>query len=108
MHGLAFWFDCSFPGTTAASAAATGGGGDGQPAAAAAAAVEQEAGQEAGGEIVLRTGPEHPPTHWNQTVVHLPAAATAALVGQPSLRCSVELAQDQQRPRLYNISVTVL
>ena len=58
MHGLALWFDAHFfgPDAPAAGDGGDGAGGDG-------------AGPcSARSEIVLRTGPDAPPTHWMQTV----------------------------------------
>jgi hypothetical protein len=81
VDGIALWFDCYF-GPAAVDGAES--------------------------EIALRTGPMDLPTHWHQTVVQLPPAATAALAGEPTVRCSLELARDRVRRRHYNISLEIL
>jgi SAM-dependent methyltransferase len=98
VHGLVFWFDCAFPAPPASMA--------GGPAA------DQD--------IILRTGPAAPKTHWHQTVVNfgadvLPGAGSGGQTAacDPSgvldrFDCVVELRADPSAPRSYAITVELV
>ena len=79
-HGFCFWFCCKFE-----------------------ASNEDYESDEENNCVILDTGPAAPPTHWKQTIVLLPEAL---LVNKgDSLVCKLELQQDRENMRRYNISV---
>lgn len=54
---------------------------------------------------VLDTGPHSSPTHWKQTVIHLPEALLISK--EEEVSGIFELHQDVKNPRMYNITVAL-
>ncbi|CAJ1393857.1 unnamed protein product [Effrenium voratum] len=59
-----------------------------------------------GHDVVLKTDPGSPPTHWKQTVVYL--GAFAEVEAGEVLAAEVTMAQSEENPRQYNISLETL
>lgn len=98
-HGLATWFDVSFPVLRPGGAHAEAGG----ESAAHASTVDAESSDSAA--VVLHTGPDAPPTHWKQVVVMLPETYAARPGTQ--LRGHMEFVQDPDAPRSYKMEAHV-
>ena len=79
-HGFAAWFSCGFEVDTKNAGDSTA--------------------------VTLATGPDAPPTHWQQTVVVLPDALM--LSKGERIGCVVTLQQDSTNHRHYNISIDVV
>lgn len=56
-----------------------------------------------GHEVILKTDPGSPPTHWKQTVVYL--GAFPEVEAGDVLEASVTLTQSEENPRQYHISI---
>eukprot|EP00913_Durusdinium_trenchii_P031810 g29791.t1 len=59
-----------------------------------------------GRDVILKTDPGSPPTHWKQTVVYF--GAFPAVESGDVLEANVVLKQSEENPRQYNISVETL
>lgn len=89
-HGFAVWFDCDFHDSKDESVNS----------------LESEVGERSKNNVVLSTAPDAMATHWKQTIVLLP---NALMVSKGEVLCCVlELQQDTNNSRRYNISLELV